>query len=670
MDPELSEHVKKLRAEIAEHNYRYYVLNAPTISDVEYDSLFRELVQLEEKHPELRNATSPTQRVGAPPSEAFARYEHSSPMLSLANVFDDEELFLFDGRVRGLLGIPQSEDMEYETELKIDGLAVSLTYENGSLTAGATRGDGFVGENVTSNLRTIRSIPLALRTQKAPYSLVVRGEAYMLKSEFERLNEDRISHGLEPFANPRNAAAGSIRQQDPAITSKRKLDIFVYGAADALSLGYQKHSELLDGLQSLGFKVNPHNHVCRNIEEVAEYMRYWERERESLDYQIDGVVAKVNSIPDQELLGSVSRSPRWAVAYKFAEEIAVTRMKEIMVSVGSTGVLTPFAVLEPVFVSGATVSIATLHNEDEIRRKDLRVGDLVRVKRAGEVIPEVVGPVAEARTGAETEFVMPDSCPVCGSEAIRAPGEAARYCRNYDCPAQVFQRIVRFAGRGALDIAGIGERTVLQLIGVGALQDPADIYFLSEADLLRLPGWGKKRAAKLIEAIESRRSPRLDRLLFGLGIPGVGDHVASVLASHFQTLDALRGASLDQLCAVPEIGPTTSMAVWDYFRRETTAKMLDKLAEASVTPLAPPEPARSKLSGKSFVFTGTLRSMSRERAQAMVRQLGGKTPSSVSRSTDYLVAGENPGTKLDRARSLGVTVIDENGFLELQSGSD
>jgi len=661
----IQERIEEIRKKIEEHNYRYYVLDSPKISDRDYDRLFQELLKLEEENPEFRDTNSPTQRVGAPPSESFSRQGHLTPMLSLANVFDDDSLFKFDRRVKSLLGLPEEHDIEYEAELKIDGLAVSLNYEGGMLTSGMTRGDGFVGEVVTPNLRTIRSIPLRLRAGESDGTVSARGEAYMSKSEFFRLNEERSASGLPTFSNPRNAAAGSIRQLDPAVTSERKLDIFIYGAASPLSLGVQRHSDLLSQLSGMGFRINPHNRVCGNIQEVAEYKREWDGKREELDYGIDGIVAKVNWIPDQELLGSVSRSPRWAIAYKFKEETAVTQMKDIMVSVGSTGVLTPFAILEPVFVSGATVSMATLHNEDEIERKDLRVGDLVRVKRAGEVIPEVVGPLLDARTGDEKKFKMPEKCPVCGAGAHRTPGESARYCTNYDCPAQSFQRILRFVYRGALDIGGLGERTVAQLMKAGLVTDPSDIFFLSPADLVGLPGMGKKRISNLISEIEKARNPRLDKLLFGLGIPGVGDHVAEILATRFRTIENLEGASEEELMSVPEIGPTTARDISDFFSRESTVNLLSRLGEAGVDPVPPPRSRPSRLSSKSIVFTGTLNSMSRERAMAAVRQLGGKTPSTVSRSTDYLVAGRNPGTKLERARSLEVEIIDEETFLEI-----
>ena len=665
MAEEIRERLIKLRAEIEEHNYRYYVLDSPTISDSQYDRLFQELLQLEQEHPELLDPNSPTRRVGGPASEAFPRHGHAVPMLSLANVFNDEELFAFDQRVKGLLGLSRDQDLEYHAELKIDGLAVSLIYSKGELSVGSTRGDGFAGEDVTSNLRTVRAVPLRLRGQAVPESLDARGEVYMTKSEFQGINRIRAASGAVPFSSPRNAAAGSVRQLDPAVTSERRLGIFVYGCAAPMALGATKHSDLLSLLGSWGFKVNPHNRVCRNIGEVAAYKREWQDRREHLDYEIDGVVAKVNSIPDQEFLGTVSRSPRWAVAYKFAEEIAVTRIKDIMVSVGSTGVLTPFAILDPVFVSGATVSMATLHNEDEIKRKDLRIGDLVRVKRAGEVIPEVVGPDVEARTGSEREFVMPDKCPACGSDAVRLPGEAARYCTSYDCPAQAFQRIVRFAGRDALDISGLGERTVARLMEAGLVRDPADIFYLRPADLVALPGIGSKLATSLISEIARARRPRLDKLLFGLGIGGVGEHVAHVVAAKFRTLQALRNAGPSDLTSVHEIGPVTAQSIHEFFSRKTTIDLLDKLARAGVEPTPPPEPRRSELGAMSFVFTGTLRSLSREAAQALVRELGGRTPSGITKSTDYLVVGESPGSKLEKARRLRVKTLSEAVFLEM-----
>ncbi len=662
---DIEERIKRLRAEIEEHNYRYHVLNSPTIPDPEYDRLFVELVRLEGEHPELHDPNSPTQRVGAPPSDAFERRRHTVPMLSLANVFSESELLAFDGRIKDILGIPHQNDVEYEVELKIDGLAVSLAYHNGRFVAGSTRGDGFLGEDVSPNLRTVRSIPLRLRSSIPTDDLDVRGEVYMPRSEFEALNRARTEEGLPPFSNPRNAAAGSVRQLDPRITSQRRLDIFVYGAADPMALGLASHSDLLDILRHLGFRTNPHSKVCSGIQEVAEYKRRWEQDRHRLDYEIDGIVVKVNSLSDQEYLGSVSRSPRWAVAYKFAEETATTRLKDIFVSVGSTGVLTPFAVLDPIFVSGATISMATLHNEDEIKRKDLRIGDLVTIKRAGEVIPEVVGPVIEARRGDERQFIMPSTCPVCGSHAVRAPGEASRYCTSYNCPAQAFQRILRFAGRDALDISGLGERTIETLMKAGLLRDPADIFFLRPQTLEGMEGMGRKRIVGLVSHIQGRRRPQLNRLLFGLGIPGVGDHIAQVLSDRFQTLDALESANREDLASVREIGPVTARAIQEFFSRQTTKDLIAKLRAAGVEPISPPRPKASKLAGRSFVFTGTLSSMSRERAQALLRELGARTPSGLSKSTDYLVAGANPGSKLTRAGELGITILTEHDFLEM-----
>lgn len=593
MGEETRRRISRLRAEIEEHNYRYYVLDSPIISDREYDRLFQELLELEREHPELADPNSPTQRVGAPPSQAFPRHEHTVPMLSLANVFNDQDLLAFDQRVKALLGVPPDQGLEYHAELKIDGLAVSLAYAGGELAAGSTRGDGFAGEDVTSNIRTVRAVPLRLRGEGVPDNLEARGEVYMFRSEFQAINRARAASGLPPFSNPRNAAAGSVRQLDPAVTSERRLAIFVYGCADPLALGVAKHSDLLSRLRSWGFRTNPHNRICRNIEEVAAYKREWNSRRQDLDYEIDGVVAKVNSIPDQEFLGAVSRSPRWAVAYKFAEETAVTRMRDIMVSVGSTGVLTPFAILDPVSVSGATISMATLHNEDEIKRKDLRIGDLVRVKRAGEVIPEVVGPEVGARRGSERVFVMPEKCPVCGSEAVRLPGEAARYCTSYECPAQAFQRILRFAGRDALDISGLGEKTIARLMEAGLVHDPADIFYLKLADLLALPGMGRKVAASLIQEIDRGRKPHLDRLLFGLGIRGIGEHVAQVVARRFRTLKALRKAGPSDLTSIREIGPVTAKSLQEFFARKTTIDLLDKLERAGVEPIPPPEPRKS-----------------------------------------------------------------------------
>ncbi len=665
MSSDIKERIEKLRAEIEEHNYRYYVLDDPLIPDSEYDSLFRELVRLEEDHAEFRDPSSPTNRVGAPPADGFARHEHSVPMLSLDNAFSREELGDFDRRAKNILGLPPGREIEYELELKIDGLAVSLEYLEGVLEVASTRGDGYVGEDITGNLKTVRSIPLRLRTDNPPENLDVRGEVYMVKSEFESLNRERLEREEPTFSNPRNAAAGSVRQLDPQVTSRRHLEIFVYGAADPATLDVETHSALLAKLKELGFRTNPNNKICTGISEIISYKEYWQENRDQLDYEIDGVVAKINSIVNQRELGSVSRSPRWAIAYKFPEEIAITRMKDIMVSVGSTGVLTPFAVLEPVFVSGATVSLATLHNEDDIRRKDVRIGDLVKVKRAGEVIPEVVGPVKEARTGEERVFVMPRKCPVCGAEALRVPGEAARHCTSYDCPARSFQRILRFVGRNALDIKGLGERTIRCLMNQGLISDSADLFYLEKDDLLELEGMGEKRVSQLLEEIEKSKQPRLDKLLFGLGIEGVGGHVASVLAQHFGTLEDIESASLNDLQEVPEIGPTTAESVVEFFNREETGRLLEKLRKAGIEPTSPPKTEASPITGKSIVFTGALESMSRRQSQDLAREMGASTPSTVSGSTDYLVVGDNPGSKLSKARNLGIETISEDEFLRL-----
>jgi len=574
--------IEELRREIEDHKYRYYVLDSPTISDAEFDRLFQELLELERRYPQLADPNSPSMRVGPPPASHFRRHVHSSPMLSLENVYSYDELVAFDARVKRTLGLPEQSEVEYEVELKIDGLAVALTYEEGRLQVGATRGDGFVGEDVTANLRTIRSIPLRLRGEAYPPIVEARGEVYMPIGRFVQLNRQRSAAGLSVFSSPRNAAAGSVRQKDPRITSERHLDIFVYGAADPKSFGVERHSELLSKLASLGLKINPHNQVCTGIKEVREYISHWDENRHDLDYQIDGVVVKVNSIEDQLKLGSSYRSPRWAVAYKFKEEVAVTRVRDIMVSVGSTGALTPYAVLEPVFVSGARLSLAPLHNEDEIKRKDIRIGDTVMVKRAGEVRPEVIGPIREARTGEERIFEMPERCPVCGSPAPRGPGEAIRYCSSPDCPARLFQRIVRFASRDALDIPGLGYKTIARLMDRGLIRDPADIFLLSERDLVLKAGLGPRQAASLIRQIERKKRPPLAKLLYGLGIRGVGQHLAGVIAKHCKSLEELGSLPESDLRAIPGVGPTTARDISQFFQSPRVKTLLEKLRRGGV----------------------------------------------------------------------------------------
>jgi DNA ligase (NAD+) len=687
--------IEELRRQINYHNYRYYVLDSPVISDAEYDRLMQELIALEEAHPELVTPDSPTQRVGAPPLKEFASYTHRQPMLSLSNAFSDEELLAFDQRIKRMLGMPLEMDIEYVAELKIDGLAVSLTYENGRFVRGATRGDGYTGEDVTQNLRTIYSIPLVLFDRPVdledraeggqlkllegepssesykrfpiPRIVEVRGEVFMLHEEFRRINREREEKGEPTFANPRNAAAGSVRQLDPSVTAQRKLDIFVYGIGYIEDGGFKTHYEVLQALKSWGFKVNPNVRLCKNINEVRDFIAEWGEKRSSLGYDIDGVVVKVNSLDFQNRLGYVARSPRWAVAYKFPAMQETTVIKDIIVQVGRTGALTPVAIMEPVEVGGVVVTRATLHNQDEIERKDVRIGDTVVVQRAGDVIPEVVQVIKEKRTGAEKPFRMPDKCPVCGGDVERPEGEAVARCVNIACPAQVKERIVHFASRNALNIEGVGPAQVEQLVDKGLVHDPADLYFLKKEDLLQLDRMGDKLASNILSAIEKSKDTTLPRLIYGLGIRHVGEHVAQVLADNFKSLEALQNASEEDLSRIPEIGPVIARSIVKFFSEPDNVKVLEKLKKAGVIPRVEMPSAGDKFAGKTFVFTGTLRSFTREEAEEKVRQLGGRAASSVSRNTDFVVVGENPGSKLQKARELGVTVLTEDDFLKMIS---
>ncbi|MDI7247952.1 MAG: NAD-dependent DNA ligase LigA [Bacillota bacterium] len=662
------ERIRKLREEIEFHNYRYYVLDDPVVSDAEYDALMRELVELEAEHPELVTPDSPTQRVGAAPAEAFAPVVHRSPMMSLANVYSVEELRAFDARVRKALS---GEPVEYVAELKIDGLAVSLVYEDGRFVRGATRGDGTTGEDVTHNLRTIRSIPMRLRLDR-PVSIDVRGEVYMIRREFHKLNEERRASGEPLFANPRNAAAGSLRQLDPKVTAARPLDIFVYGVGYMSDMGggaLATHLESLGLLKEAGFRINPNTKRCPTIDEVMDYCRLWGERRDTLDYEIDGVVVKVNSLAQQERLGTTARTPRWAVAYKFPARQATTTVRDIVVQVGRTGALTPVAVLDPVELAGSTVSRATLHNEDIIRAKDIRIGDTVIVEKGGDVIPEVVKVVTDRRTGAERMFEMPAKCPECGADVVRLEGEAASRCvGGMACPAQVREGILHFASRDAMDIEGMGPSLVAQLLDAGLVRDVADIYDLKLDDVASLERMGKKSAENLLTAIKRSKSRPLHRLVFALGIRHVGERSARDLAEHFATMGRLAAATYDELRDVPEVGPKVAESILAFFREPRNREIVRRLAEAGVNMeeagrAAPSAP--SPLAGKTVVLTGTLERFTRKQAEEAVLARGGKVSSSVSRNTDYVVVGADPGSKHDRARALGVTVLDEREFVRL-----
>jgi DNA ligase (NAD+) len=657
---------EKLRAEINEHAYRYYVLDAPSVSDAAYDRLMRELRALEEQHLDLVTPDSPTQRVGAPPAAAFATVRHRAPMLSLANAFDEADLEAWDRRVRAGLG---ETTIQYVCELKIDGAAVNLTYQDGRFVTGATRGDGVQGEDVTPNLRTVKSIPLAIRGAKPPRVLEVRGEVYLPRPAFDAVNAERTSRGEPPFANPRNAAAGSLRQLDPQVTASRPLSLFVYGLGFAEGLSLPSHWDTLTWLRKAGFRTNPQTRRWASLAEVKAYLATWTERRATLDYETDGVVIKVDDLAQQAELGATTQAPRWALAYKFPAAQAVTRLTDIVINVGRTGALTPTAVLDPVRVSGVTVTSATLHNEDEITRKDLRIGDWVIVQRAGEVIPEVVGPLPERRTGGERRFVMPRACPVCYAPVEKPEGEAVARCPNLTCPAQVQERLYHFASRDALDIEGLGDRVIAQLLQSGMIRDPADLYHLSKDRLLALDRMGDKLAQNLLDAIERSKQTTAARLLYALGIRHVGATVAERLIGHFLSLKALMDASPDEVRNVPGIGSAIAESLVSFFKRAPNRRLIQRLLDAGVAPAAASAPPvrHGPLVGAQVVFTGTLRRWPRGQAEALVRQAGGVPGDSVTKKTTYLVAGEAAGAKLEKARKIGVEVLTEDEFARLIS---
>ncbi|MFH0348192.1 NAD-dependent DNA ligase LigA [Bacillus vallismortis] len=664
MDQETAkQRAEELRRTINKYSYEYYTLDEPSVPDAEYDRLMQELIAIEEEHPDLRTPDSPTQRVGGAVLEAFQKVTHGTPMLSLGNAFNADDLRDFDRRVRQAVG----DYVAYNVELKIDGLAVSLRYEDGYFARGATRGDGTTGEDITENLKTIRNIPLKM---KRDLSIEVRGEAYMPKPSFEALNEERIKNEEEPFANPRNAAAGSLRQLDPKIAAKRNLDIFVYSIAELDEIGVETQSQGLDFLDEIGFKTNQERQKCGSIEEVIALIDEFQAKRADLPYEIDGIVIKVDSLDQQEELGFTAKSPRWAIAYKFPAEEVVTKLLDIELNVGRTGVITPTAVLEPVKVAGTTVSRASLHNEDLIKEKDIRILDKVVIKKAGDIIPEVVNVLVEQRTGEEKEFSMPTECPECGSELVRIEGEVALRCINPECPAQIREGLIHFVSRNAMNIDGLGERVITQLFEENLVRNVADLYKLTKEQVIQLERMGEKSTENLISSIQKSKENSLERLLFGLGIRFIGSKAAKTLAMHFERLENLKKASKEELLAIDEIGEKMADAVITYFHKEEMLDLLNELQDLGVNTLykgpkkVKAEDSDSYFAGKTIVLTGKLEELSRNEAKAQIEALGGKLTGSVSKNTDLVIAGEAAGSKLTKAQELDIEVWNEEQLIE------
>jgi DNA ligase (NAD+) len=664
MEQNLAEkRVKELHNLLNQYGYEYYVLDNPSVPDAEYDALLNELIHLEEQFPSLKTNDSPSQRIGGEILDMFSKVQHQKPMLSLGNAFNEADLRDFDRKVRAAIG----DDFSYVCELKIDGLAVSLRYENGLFEQGATRGDGTTGEDITANLKTIRSIPLRLNQ---PVSIEVRGEAFMPKKSFEALNKIKDENGEEPFANPRNAAAGSLRQLDPRIAASRNLDVFLYAIGDVGQTGVQSHSEGLDLLDTLGFKTNKERKKCATIEDVLRYIDGWQEKRPHLPYEIDGIVIKIDGLAHQEKLGTTAKSPRWAIAYKFPAEEVMTKLLHIELNVGRTGVVTPTAVLEPVKVAGTTVKRASLHNEDLIREKDIRLGDMVVVKKAGDIIPEVVNVLVEKRTGEEEEFLMPTHCPECNSELVRLEEEVALRCINPKCPAQIREGLIHFVSRNAMNIDGLGERVVSQLFSEKLIEDVADLYTLKFEQLIQLERMGEKSVNNLLQAIEVSKQNSLERLLFGLGIRHVGAKAAKTIAMEFKHMDSLVKATKEDLTAINEIGEKMADSIVTFFEQEEVLELITELKTYGVNmeytgplPVATEE-ADSIFAGKTIVLTGKLEQLSRNEAKEQIELLGGKITGSVSKKTDLVIAGEDAGSKLTKAEQLGIEVWDEERLME------
>lgn len=669
---DIEKKIEALREKIRHHEHLYYVLDSPEISDAEFDKLMQELQQLESEHPTLITPDSPTQRVGGKPREGFVKVRHSSPMLSLDNTYNEDELRAWDRRVHELSG---RKDVDYVCELKLDGMSLSLGYDDGQVVRGITRGDGTVGEDVTLNVRTVRSVPLSIpkeRLKKAgiPMDFEVRGELLMPLAAFKKMNEEREAKGLSLFANPRNATAGTVRQLESKITAQRRLDFFAYLLLQNGRTYFDRHSKTLEALNAAGFKVNPHRKLVHSMEEVWDFIREWEAKRDSLPYEIDGIVVKVDRVSLQDELGYTGKAPRWAIAYKYAARAGITKLEDIRVQVGRTGKLTPVAMLAPVSIGGTTVRNATLHNMDEIERLGVKIGDWVQVERGGDVIPKIAKVIDDKehpRPRDVREFVMPDKCPVCGTKVVRTEGEVDYRCVNANCPAKLRETILHFASRGVMNIDGMGEALVNQLTERGLVKNVADIYKLTKDDLLGLERFADKSAQNILNEIEGSKNLPLERVIYGLGIRFVGERTAQFLAEHFGSMDALEKASVEELQNVNEVGPRIAESIAEFFSVAANRKLIERLREAGLTLTGEKKQRGTKLAGKTFVLTGTLAKYTRDEAKKMIEDAGGKVTGSVSKKTDYVVAGADAGSKLDKANQLGVRVIDE-GEMEKLAG--
>lgn len=660
---ETEQRIAELNKLLHEYGHAYYVLDQPVVADSVYDQLLHELIALEEANPSLIYPDSPTQRVGGIVLEGFKKVTHSTPMLSLSNAFNEEDLRDFDRKIRQAIG----DDFSYVCELKIDGLAIALRYENGVFVQGATRGDGQVGEDITTNIKTIRAIPLRIQE---PVTIEVRGEAYMPKKSFDALNAARAENGEELFANPRNAAAGSLRQLDPKIAASRNLSTFIYAiGGDGEAYGIDGHAEMLDYLARLGFPSNKERQACATIDEVLAFITKWTDARPNLPYEIDGIVIKVNRYAHQDELGFTAKSPRWAIAYKFPAEEVVTVLREIELTVGRTGVITPTAILDPVLVAGTTVGRASLHNEDLIREKDIRLGDTVIVRKAGDIIPQVVGVILEQRPENSQPYAMPTECPACGGEVVRLEGDVALRCINPLCEAQIAEGVKHFVSRNAMNIDGLGEKVVEQLLREGYIHDVADLYLLHVEQLIELDRMGQKSAKNLVDALEKSKDNSLERLLFGLGIRHVGEKAAKILAEHYETVDALLEAEFDQLKEIHEIGDKMAESVVNYFANDEIKLLITRLKDVGVNMTykgkkVTVEVGANPFAGKTIVLTGKLQQLTRNEAKAKIEELGGTVAGSVSKKTDLVVVGEDAGSKLAKAQSLGLEIWDENRLIE------